>query len=175
MTEQDKRNIETARRMYTGDEAEGPKRFIMQHQGSINVTKLINAEAALLCSRLYLRAGKRYLQEGLLSAGIAALYDAILFAMHYYIAESAYHRNLNLSRDDLWDYAALYHKLAKAGIFDDPNAFNHLSLIVERSLWKGSLTFDANSVLAEVEKILSKLGVMPFNESILKSELMATC
>ena len=175
MTEQDKRNIETERHMYTGDEAESPKRFIMQHQGSIDVTKLINAEAVLLCSRLYLRTGKRYLQEGLFTAGIAALYDAILFAMHYYIAESAFRRNLNLSRDHLWDYAALYHKLAKAGIFEDPNAFNHLSLIVERALWRGSPSFDANSILAEVEKMLSQLGVMPFNESILQRELIATC
>lgn len=175
MTEQDKRDIETARRMYTVDEAESPKRFILQHQGLIDVTKLINAEAALLCARLYLQAGKRYLQAGLLMAGITALYDAILFAMHYYMAESAYCRKLTLSRDDLWDYVALYHKLAKAGIFDDPNAFNHLSLIVERTLWRGALLFDANSILAEVEKMLSQLGVMPFNESSLQSESVTAC
>jgi hypothetical protein len=175
MTEQDKRNIKTAYRMYTGDDAESSKRFIMQHQRSIDVTKLINAEAALLCSRLYLRAGKRYLQEGLLSAGIAALYDAILFAMHYYIAEPACRGNINVNSDDVWDHAHLYYKLVKAGIFKDPNAFNHLSLTVERALWQESYSFDTNSVLAEVEKMLSKLGVMPFNEYVLQSESIATC
>lgn len=158
-----------------GDDAESSKRFIMQHQPSIDVTKLINAEAALLCARLYVQAGKRYLQEGSFSAGIAALYNAILFAMHYYIAEPAYPGNMNLSRDDLWDHVALYHKLAKAGVFDDLNAFNLLSLIVERSLWQESFSFDAHSILTEVETMLSKLGVMPFNESILQSESMATC
>ena len=137
--------------------------------------QMIKAEAALLCARLYLRDGKSYLQEGLFTAGIAALYDAILFAMHYYIAEPACRGSINLNGDDLWDHAVLYHKLVKAGIFDDPNAFNHLSLIVERTHWLGSLSFDANSILAEVEKMLSKLGVMPFNESILQSESIAVC
>lgn len=136
---------------------------------------MIKAETALMCARLYLRAGKHHLQEGLLTAGIAALYDAILFAMQYYIAESAYRASINFNSDDLWDHAALYHKLAKAGIFDDRNAFNHLSLIVERALWQESFSFDANSVITDVEKILLKLGVMPFNESILQSESKATC
>ena len=147
----------------------------MQRQDSLDVTNMINAKAALLCARLCLRTGKRYLQEGLFTAAIAALYDAILFAMQYYVAEPTSHGYANISRDDLWDYAALYHKLAKAGVFDDPNAFNHLSLIVERSLWQGSFSFDANSILREVENLLSQLGVMPFNESILHGELVATC
>ena len=147
----------------------------MPHRGLMDITKMITAEAALLCARLYLRDGKRHLQEGLFTTGIAALYDAILFAMHYYIAEPACRGSINLSSDDLWDHAALYHKLVKAGIFDDPNAFNHLSLIVERALWQESYSFESKSILAEVEKMLSKLGVTPFNESILQSESIAVC
>ena len=147
----------------------------MPRQGLMDMTKMIKAEAALLCARLYMRDGKRHLQEGSFTAGIAALYDAILFAMHYYIAEPTCRGHINLNSDDVWDHAALYHKLAKAGIFDDPNAFNHLSQIVEWALWQGSISFDANSILTEVEKILSKLGVLPFNESILQSESIAVC
>ena len=147
----------------------------MPHYGLIHTTKMIKAEAALLCARLYMRDGKRHLQEGLFTAGIAALYDAILFAMHYYITGPTRRGRINLNSDDLWDHAALYHKLVKAGIFDDPNAFNHLSLIVERALWQESYSFDTDSVLEEVEKMLSKLGVMPFNESILQSESIAIC
>jgi len=62
---------------------------------------MTQAEAALLCARLYLRDGKSYLQEGSFTAGIAALYDAILFAMHYYIAEPACRGSINLNSDDL--------------------------------------------------------------------------
>jgi hypothetical protein len=148
---------------------------IMPQHGIMDVPKMIKAEVALMCARLYLRDGKSYLREGSFTTGIAALYDAILFGMHYYIAEPACRASINLNSDDLWDHAALYHKLVMAGIFDDPNAFNHLSLIVERVLWQESYSFEANSVLAEVETMLSKLGVMPFNESILQSESIATC
>lgn len=147
---------------------------MLQH-GFTDVSKMIKAEVALICARLYLRDGKRHLQEGSFTAGVAALYDAILFGMHYYVAEPACRGSIDLNKTDLWDHAALYHKLVKAGIFDDPNAFNHLSQIVERALWQGSYSFDINSVLAEVEKMLSKLGVMPFNESILQSESIAIC
>jgi len=37
---------------------------------------------------------------------------------------------------------------------------NRLSLIVERTLWQGSLSLDAKTVLMEVEKMLVTLGVL---------------
>ncbi|HKY54460.1 MAG TPA: hypothetical protein VJM08_09150 [Anaerolineales bacterium] len=101
MNEQDKRDIEMSDANTLVTKPRVQRALIMQHQGSIDVTKMINAEAALLCARLYLRAGKRYLQEGLLSTAVAALYDAILFAMHYCIAEPSCRGNIDLSRDDL--------------------------------------------------------------------------
>ena len=147
----------------------------MPQHGFMDMTKMIKAEVALTCARLYLRDGKSYIQEGFIKAGMAALYDAILFGMQYYIAEPACRGNIDLNNNDLWDHAALYHKLTRAGIFEDPNAFNHLSQIVERALWHGSPSFDANSVLVEVEWMLSKLHVIPFNEFMLQSESLAAC
>lgn len=136
---------------------------------------MINAEIALMCARLYLRDGKSYLQQGSFSAGLEALYDAILFGMHYYIADPTCRRSLDINNDDLWDHAALYHKLTKAGLFDDLNAFNHLSQLVERALWQGSFSMDVNYVIREIETILSRLGILPFNESILNAESIAVC
>ena len=51
-----------------------------------DTAKIIDARTALICARLYLRGGKRRLQAGYFRAGIAALYDAVLFGMRYYIA-----------------------------------------------------------------------------------------
>lgn len=130
----------------------------------INERKAIEAEAALLCSRLHLQGGKRRLQKGLSTAGIAALYDSVLFGMRYYIAR---HKGCEflLENSDLWDATALFYALTRAGVFDDALSFNRLSLIVERVLWQKSLSFDANAMVAEVEQMLTKLGVMPFAES----------
>lgn len=124
-------------------------------------TRLTEAEAAIMHARLNLRAGKLHLQEGLTAAGLASLYDALLFGMHYYIAGFGHCERINISSHDLWDHSTLYYKLAKAGVFDDPHAFNCLSLTVERALWQESFSFDVDSTLIEVERMLTKLGVIP--------------
>jgi len=132
----------------------------MQRYNFLYTDKMSEAKRALILACLSLRHGKRRLQTGRSVAGITALYDALLFGMHYFIAR-AEHRNTNLyaSNDQLWDYGILYQKLVKAGIFDDPYAFNRLSLIVERALWQGSLSFDTEVILNEIEKMLTQLGV----------------
>ena len=131
----------------------------MSHSASIDITSLTDARTALICARLHLRGGKRYLQKGLKKAGLVALYDSVLFAMHYYIAR---HRPCaSLLRDtDLWDSAALFHALARAGVFDDPLTFNRFSLSIERVLWQKSSSDEANVILAEVERMLAQLGVI---------------
>jgi len=132
----------------------------MQRYDFVYTDKMSEAKRALILACLNLRHGKRRLQTGRSVAGITALYDALLFGMHYFIAR-AQNRNtsLNESKDELWDHAALYQKLVKVGIFDDPYAFNRLSLIVERALWQGSISFDTESILHEIEKMLTQLGV----------------
>ena len=121
---------------------------------------LMDARTALICARLYLRGGKRRLQAGYSRAGIAALYDAVLFGMRYYVAK---HQRCDSFVEDtnLWDAADLFHALLRAGVFDDPLALNRFSLMVERALWQESFSFDTSSALIEVEGILTKLGVMP--------------
>jgi hypothetical protein len=56
--------------------------------------------------------------------------------------------------------------LTQAGVFEDLLIFNRFSLIVERALWQGSFSFDTNAVLTEAEKMLTTLGVMPFNDNL---------
>jgi hypothetical protein len=136
----------------------------MPRDDLLDTTKLTDARTALICARLHLRGGKRRLQKGSSAAGVAALYDSMLFGMRYYIAK---HKSCAsfVENVDLWDAASLFHALARAGVFDDPLTFNRFSLMVERALWQGSLAFDVDATLTEVEVILRKLGVMPFNES----------
>lgn len=146
----------------------------MPHYDLMDATQMTEEDAALMRARLHLPGGRRRLSEGLNAAGIAALYDALLFGMRYYIARQERCEKIDIAENaDLWDAVALFHTLARAGIFDDPYAFNHLSLTVERAVWEESFSFDADSTLAEVEQMLTKLGVMPFNESTLPGESLA--
>lgn len=134
-----------------------------------DTAKIVDARTALLCARLYLRGGKRRLQAGYSKAGIAALYDAVLFGMRYYIAS---HKRCNsfVENTDPWDASALFHALARAGLFEDPLTLNRFSLMVERALWQESYALDVDSTLVEVEKMLAKLGVVPLGESSLPGE-----
>ena len=142
----------------------------MPHYGLIDETKMTEVEAALMRARLHLRGRKRRLQKGSSAAGIAALYDSVLFGMRYYIARHK-HCALFVESTDLWDAAGLFHALTRAGVFDDSLTFNRFSLLVERALWQGSFSFDADATLAEVETMLTKLGVVPFDESALPRKL----
>jgi hypothetical protein len=135
--------------------------------------KITDARTALICARLYLRGGKRRLQAGYSKAGIAALYDAVLFGMRYYIARHKRCKSLVESTDP-WDGPGLFHVVARAGVFDDPLTFNRFSLMVERALWQESFSFDVDSALAEVEKMLMKLGVIPLGEPSLSGESPST-
>jgi hypothetical protein len=138
-----------------------------------DTSKIMDARTALICARLYLRGGKRRLQAGYSRAGIAALYDAVLFGMRYYIARHKRCESL-VENTDPWDAPGLFHALARAGIFDDPLTLNRFSLMVERALWQESYSINADSVLAEVEKILLKLGVIPLRGSPLPGESRLT-
>lgn len=138
-----------------------------------DTAKITDARTALICARLYLRGGKRRLQAGYSKAGLAALYDAVLFGMRYYITRHERCQSL-VETTDPWDATGLFHALARAGVFEDPLLFHRFSLIVERALWQESHFVDAASTLAEVEKMLVKLGVIPFHDSALPNESRLT-
>jgi hypothetical protein len=138
-----------------------------------DTTKTMDAQTALICARLYLRGGKRRLQAGFSAAGVTALYDAVIFGMRYYIAK---HKSCSsfIQNTDLWDAASLFHALVRAGVFDDPLTLNRFSLMVERALWQESVSLDVGATLAEVEKMLLKLGVIPSGETSLPGQSPST-
>ena len=132
----------------------------MTRYGLIDTSKVNEAKTALTLACLHLRRGRRHMQNGLSAAGIAALYDSVLFGMRYYIAKHDRCRSF-VENLDLWDATGLFYVLSRAGVFDDPQAFNRFSLIVERVLWQKTFPFDIETIFAEVEKMLLKLGVTP--------------
>jgi hypothetical protein len=130
---------------------------------SIHPIQITEAREALLCARLNLRGAKRHIQKGSFRRGISALYDSVLFGMIYHVARHERRPDVHL----MSDAAGLFHWLMRLGVFEDQHAFNRLSLTVERLLWQGSDSFEANAILAEVEEMLRKLGVLPFQKSTL--------
>jgi hypothetical protein len=129
----------------------------------IDPSQITDPRQALLCARLYLRGAKRLFHGGSVKRGTAALYDSVLFGMYYYIVYIVRHEGC--ADVDRSDAAAVFHLLARVGIFEDQHTFNRLSLAVEHILWQGSDSFHANAILAEVEDMLRKLGVMKIQKT----------
>ena len=132
----------------------------MSSHGLMNPAQISEADAALMRAYVHLRSGLHGGQEPTFGAGITALYDAVLLGMRDYIARHEGCASF-VQNTDPWDAPALYHALVRAGVFDDPLRFNRFSLIVERALWEGSLSSDAEPAFAEAESMLAKLSILP--------------
>ena len=134
----------------------------MSYDDASHATQERNTREALLCARLNLRGARRLLHKGAQRRGIAALYDSVLFGMQYYVT-----RHDDCADIDIADATGLFHLLTRLGIFEDPLAFNRLSLTVELALWQEAVSLDTHAILEEVEEILTRLGVMTFQKSTL--------
>lgn len=141
----------------------------MPHRGLMDPEALGPERAALLRSRLHLRGGKRRLRQGRISAGLAALYDALTAAMDWYLAAPGRGAlgapGARGPRDDREDWEAL----ARAGVVGglDFAAFRGL---VFRGLDEELSPGSARGVLPSVEAELTRLGVLPFDEGSLPPE-----
>jgi hypothetical protein len=133
----------------------------MSDESLVDLNQLTDARAALICARLQFRAGKRYLQKNLTSKGVATLYDSVLFGMQYYLAK---HHAFLRKNIELWDAAGMFQALAWIGLFEDSLTFNHFTLVVERALWQGLFSSDAEVILAQAEELLTKLDVIPVHK-----------
>lgn len=119
---------------------------------------LLDARTALTCAHLNLRYGKRCLQKGLTTKGVAALYDSVLFGMHYHLAKRSVSSHNNI---ELWDATSMFQALTHIGLFEDSLMFNRFNLLVERALWHGFFSPDTELILEEAEDLLMTLGVIP--------------
>jgi hypothetical protein len=143
----------------------------MPHFGLMDATKMSEADAALLRVRLHLRGARRRFQRGMLAAGIASLYDALQCAMRWYILSPDHRMQLGIADgEDFGDDKDIFAVLARGGVLDTSFDFDAFESLVERALQDESFQFDAPRVLAQIERVMTALGVMPFDEAALPPE-----
>jgi len=126
--------------------------------------------AALQRSRLHLRGGRRRLRQGRISAGIAALYDALTSAIDWFCASAERRSRLRGTRLEFLNDRALYAALVRAAVLDGTFDFDRFDAVVDRALERGLPAADAAGILAGVESVLTQLGVLPFDEGELPPE-----
>ncbi|MHA1995388.1 MAG: hypothetical protein ACW97Z_12670 [Candidatus Hodarchaeales archaeon] len=132
-------------------------------------------EAALLRARLHIRGGKRRLSEGKYAAGVAALHDALIHGMQWYLLST--HPEVvypNIDADyDITDDDTLLQLLQKTPTFSGNSyneEFQYLSEILDQALSERMVDFDESRYLNIIHNFMMHLGVEPFSESNLPPE-----
>ena len=146
----------------------------MPHFGLMDETQMSKAEAALMRARLHIRGGKRRLSQNKVAAGLATLYDALLSAMRWYILSNDLKDELAGEDEALENDRVVYAIIKQANIIDNSLDFDKLQKMVDQSLAQNIQTLDSNEVLAQIEQVMTDLGVMPFDEDALPPEDPAT-
>ena len=143
----------------------------MPHAGLMDERSLGPVEGPLQRARLHIRGAKRRLRQGKTAAGIVTLYDALDGAMLWYVASPDRRAGLVIGPgDDLNDDRALYRVLVRSVVLDGSFDFDAFDRLMERAL-EGELPwYDHRELLAGLERVMTVLGVMPFDEAALPPE-----
>ncbi len=144
----------------------------MPHFGLMNTEDSFRtAEGALLRARLHIRAGKRRLRQGKISAGILTLYDAFCFAMDWYAFPPERKGGLGIREgEDLKNEKTLYKILVRSRVLDGAFDFAAFDKLVEYASENEMPDYNYKELLQEINSVMTQLGVMPFDESALPPE-----
>ncbi|MEW6109552.1 MAG: hypothetical protein AB1632_10360 [Nitrospirota bacterium] len=144
----------------------------MPHFGLMSTEDSFKTEAgALLRAKLHIRAGKRRLRQGKISAGIVTLYDSLLFALHRYTISPDLKKSLIINEgDDLKNERVVYAVLVRSGVLDGKFDYQAFDDLAEKAGEDEMTGFDYMNMLKGFESVMTQLGVMPFDESKLPPE-----
>jgi len=144
----------------------------MPHFGLMSTEESFRTpEGALLRARLHIRAGRRRLRQGKISAGIVTLYDALIFALRWYRAVPQHRGNFrNDQAPDLTDEKAMLRTLESAGIVDGSFDLPAFDKLVDRAAHEEMPDYDYRPMLSQFESLMTQIEVMPFDEAALPPE-----
>src|SRR5574337_868939 len=140
----------------------------MPHAGLMDEKKLGPVSGPFQRARLHLRAGKRRLRQGKISAAIATLFDAVVAGMEAYSASPGRKQALKMKQgENLNDDKVLFRVLVRSGVLDGSFDFDAFDGLMEKALFTDLSNLDYRPLLKGIESVLAQLGVLPFEESSL--------
>jgi len=143
----------------------------MPHFGLMNEQELGPVAGPLQRARLHLRGGKRRLRQGKISAGIVTLYDALEGAMLSYAESPETGPRLQFRPGErMHDSKALYAVLVRSSVLDGSFDFGAFDRLTEKALKQELVDYDTRDLLADIESVMTQLGVLPFDEASLPPE-----
>ncbi len=143
----------------------------MPHFGLMDEDTLGPEAGPFQRARLHMRAGRRRLRQGKISAGIVTLYDAMLSALRWYVAGRERRKALDIREgDDLTDDRDVFAVLTRSGVLDGKFDYAAFDSLVEKAMNDEMPDYDYRDVVKGVEDVMTQLGLMPFDEAELPPE-----
>lgn len=148
----------------------------MPHFGLMDEGNMTREDAALMRSKLHWRCGRRRLYERKTRSALATLYDALLSAMRWRILTTDLRRGLGPEQDEaLENERIVLSILRKAGILDGTFDLPGFEELVDQALVsEKEMELDYEATIGPLEKIMTRLGVLPFDEAELPPERPGT-
>ena len=147
----------------------------MPHFGHMEDVSMPPEKAELFRARLHIRAARRRFRQGKVSSGISVLFDSFISALRWYVASPGNILKLDIRPgDDLNDEQSIYGVLVRSGVLDGRFGYGPFYKLMEDAVNKKLSNFDFESLLKEVEAVITALGVMPFDEASLPPEKPGT-
>jgi hypothetical protein len=126
-------------------------------------------------ARLHVRGGRRRLRQGKVSAGIVTLYDALEAAMEWFLAVPEQRQRVRFGGEERANSSRdAYAALVRGGVLDGSFDFDAFDRLTEQALHRELPGYDYRPLLTGIERVMTQLGVMPFDESTLPPEDPAT-
>ena len=144
----------------------------MPHFGLMSTEESFRTpEGALLRARLHIRAGRRRLRQGKVSAGIVTLYDALIFGLRWYLIVPERRKALGISGSlDLTDEKVMLRALESSGVLDDSFHLAAFDKLVDQAANEEMPDYDYRPMLSRFESLMTRIEVMPFDEAALPPE-----
>ena len=127
-------------------------------------------DGLLMRTKLHWRCGKRRMHENKTSAGLTTLYDALLSAMRWYILSHLGDKIGGDAGEKLENERFVFSILRKEGIIDGTLDMNLIEEAVDNALMEKNLQSNKDTVMQQIEKFLTRINILPFDESKLPPE-----
>jgi len=146
----------------------------MPHFGLID-EDLPEVEQCLLRARLHISGGKKRIERGEISAGIAALYDALIFSLYWYFLSDKLLKPLLYNGDGTFnDEEILYSILLSYGKIDGKFDFTGFLKLTVKALNKELNEFKYDTLINDFDKLMEQLKVVPYNDNSFPQEQLIT-
>lgn len=150
----------------------------MPHFGLMNPEEMKRVDAALLRAKLHIRGGERRLNEDKISAGVAALYDAVICALEYSVLFLESENKIEVfESDDLSEERDLFNILKRSKIINENftnSDFDFLYNTLDKTLEGDVSDFNRDDFMQKINDLMTQLGVLPFSYDELPVENPST-